>query len=108
MDFEIVVRRAWVRACTHTLIRDNDPDFTRHRADRRGAVKKMLRVWQAGTPPGAPWPRRYLGRIHVCGGGPVRSQLTAVLRHAARIAREEGDSGRVARRRLKALLRRHL
>jgi len=109
MDFEIEVRRAWVRTCTHTFIRDNDPDFARHRADRSGVLQKMLRVWQAGSSPGAPWPRRYLGRINVCGGrGPMRSHVTAVLRHAARFARQEGGSGRLARRRLKVLLRRHL
>jgi hypothetical protein len=105
-------RRAWIRTCTHTLVRDRDADFGRHRLDRRGVVRRMLRVWQAGSAPDAPWPRRYLGRVNICTSGLMRSQVTAVLRQAAKIARqnapEDGGAGRAARRKLKVLLRKHL
>jgi hypothetical protein len=85
MHFHIEERLAWLRSSTHTLVLDRDPDFTRFANDPTGCIKRMLRIWLAGTESG-PRVRAYLGTVGFCATGPSLGELRRAFRRASRCA----------------------
>ncbi len=105
MFFHIEERHAWLRAATHTLVFDRDPDFETFRDNPSGIIKRLLRIWLAETRGERTLPRAYLGCIGFCAGGPSRWEIARVLRRTMACEETAGEPGRVLRHRLLAAIR---
>ncbi len=96
--------RAWVRTLTHTVVRDDEPDFDRFVASGAGYVQRVVRVWLT-EPGGEPHAlREYLGSVKLSRACPALRELRRIFRRA-----EMAVSGRAdvdVRAELSGLLRR--
>jgi len=108
MFFHVEQRRAWIRAHTHTVVYDRDPDFPRFSGDPSGTVKRMVRIWLAESGPEQPRLQAYLGTVTFCFAGPSFRELCRLFRLASRAAKAAGQSAQGLRRDLATLVRRYV
>jgi len=108
MFFHVEQRRAWIRTRTHTVVYDHDPDFPRFSRDPSGTVKSMVRIWLAEPGCKQPYLRAYLGTVTFCFTGPCFRDLCRLFHLTSRAAKAAGQSTRLLRRDLSALLRRYI
>jgi len=108
MLFHIEERRAWVRAHTHLVVFDRDPEFERFAKDPTGKMKLMLRIWLAEERHGEPHLRDYLGTVSFCATGPSFRDLWRLFRFTSVSAKQTGESARNLRLRLAAILREYI
>jgi hypothetical protein len=107
MFFHIEERWAWLRTCTHTTVRDSDPDFARFQRETDGRLQRMLRIWLAEPRGARPHLKAYLGTVSCFAGGPPFQELRRLFRLASKAATEAGEPAGALRRRLAQTLRRY-
>ena len=105
MFYHVEERRLWIRRCTHTVIRDNDPDYPRFAQDKTGTIKRILRIWLAEPGGDRPYLHAYLGAVTVCATFSSYRDLYRLFRFTSRAANAAGESSRALRHVLANLLR---
>ena len=106
--FHLAETRAWVRTYTHTVIREDEPDFARFAASGDGLVQRVLRVW-LDAPCGDPnRPRAYLGSLTVSRACLRLRDLRRIFRRAEQFGSELGRTKASVHTELAELLRRNL
>jgi len=106
--FHLAECRAWVRTSTHTVIREDEPDFARFAASGEGLIQRVLRVWLT-APPGAPHRLRdYLGSVSVSRACPQLRDLRRIFRRAEESAAALGLPRAAVRAELAEVLRRRM
>ena len=108
MFFHVEERKAWIRTHTHTVVYDRDPDFPRFSSDPSGCIKRMVRIWLAEPGPEQPSLHAYLGTVTFCFVGPSFRELCRLFHLTSRAAKATGQSAKVLRSDLTALLRRYI
>ncbi|HEX5052918.1 MAG TPA: hypothetical protein VFZ65_14170 [Planctomycetota bacterium] len=102
--FDIQESRTWVRTSTHTVIREQEPDYARFVASGDGHVQRVLRVWLA-DPLGAHRLRVYLGSVTVANACPRLRDLRRIFRRAEQSASGPACPASVVRAELMRILR---
>ena len=106
--FHVEQRTAWIRTSTHTVVYDRDPDYLRFARDPGGSIKRMLRIWLAEPGGDRPYLRAYLGTVTFCFTGPSFRDLCRLFHLTTQAARTVGQSAKVLRNDLAALLRKYI
>ena len=106
--FHVEQRTAWIRTSTHTVVYDRDPDYLRFARDPGGSIKRMLRIWLAEPGGERPYLRAYLGTVTFCFTGPSFRDLCRLFHLTTQAARTVGQSAKVLRNDLAALLRKYI
>ena len=106
--FHVEQRTAWIRTSTHTVVYDRDPDYPRFAPDPGGTIKRMLRIWLAEPGRDRPYLRAYLGTVTFCFTGPSFKDLCRLFHLTTKAARAAGQSAKILRGDLAALLRKYI
>jgi hypothetical protein len=106
--FHVEQRSAWVRAGTHTIVYDRDPDYPRFAKDPSGSVRRMLRIWLAERNADRPLIRAYLGTVTFCFMKPSLKDLYRLFHLTTKAAKAAGQSAKALRRDLADLLREYM
>ncbi len=105
MFYHVEERRVWIRRGAHTVVRDDDPDYSRFAEDKTGSIRRILRIWLAEPRSDRPYLRSYLGAVTFCSTSPSCSDIYRLFRFTSRAADTAGESSRALRHVLANLLR---
>ena len=105
MFYHVEERRVWIRRGAHTVVRDDDPDFTRFAQDKTGSIRRTLRIWLAEPGGDRPCLHVYLGAVTLCATYASYRDLYRLFRFTSRAANAAGQSSRALRHVLANLLR---
>ena len=105
--FHIRESRTWVRTSTHTVIREDDPDYARFAGSDEGYVQHVLRVWLQDID-GPHRLRAYLGSLTISRAWPSLRDLRRIYRQAEKHAADLDCRRAEVRTTLHRILRREM